>query len=369
MSFKTHTIRSHTADVEDNELELPYGNAVDYADYHFEVVGDKAVFAYLIHDDDGSGCNPLKDYDCQGDLYTSRSNSITDDEGSALSALGLESFGGRFYDIERNLDHCGVEEKALELLRPMCVLPGGEHFDDFVAFCREEYEAVEDVSDSTLAVRMFDNDTDFSRYGTVIPSWLETAYENMREEAWDILQENGMIGDFLAVPVDYCSSNHGPGTASAGTTSIDSCNAAWVPDVGALDNILHDVPGYKVEFNGTETVRTLEMDGKVVTWKKHFPDAAREMLMPLYTKLYKKAEEYCESILDEYIMWCNGEVYGICVCTYERETEEEDSKWVLKDEDSCWGFIGMDHAESSLKEAFDYEVERLKKEIEHVPGD
>ncbi len=48
------------------------------------------------------------------------------------------------------------------------------------------------------------------------------------------------------------------------------------------------------------------------------------------------------SILDEYSMWCNGEIYGVVTFV----PGEKDL------EDSCWGFVGHEYALEMLKEEF-----------------
>lgn len=58
------------------------------------------------------------------------------------------------------------------------------------------------------------------------------------------------------------------------------------------------------------------------------------------------------SILDEYSKYCNGEVYGAIVFFNGREDLEEDS---------CWGYIGYEHALSSLEESFEYTCERARE--------
>lgn len=54
--------------------------------------------------------------------------------------------------------------------------------------------------------------------------------------------------------------------------------------------------------------------------------------------------KYADGVMDEYSAWCIGDVWGVCVWTYDAKTLE------LKDRDECWGFYGQTYAETELKE-------------------
>lgn len=54
-----------------------------------------------------------------------------------------------------------------------------------------------------------------------------------------------------------------------------------------------------------------------------------------------KRTEYANGTLDEYSSWCNGSVYGIVVRVVDADGNE------IEDEaEECWGFIGLDYAQS-----------------------
>lgn len=59
-------------------------------------------------------------------------------------------------------------------------------------------------------------------------------------------------------------------------------------------------------------------------------------------------EAYARSVMEEYTDWCNGNIYGTVVVTYERQ---EDGSWEqVEGEDACWGYIGLDSAYEQLKD-------------------
>lgn len=56
--------------------------------------------------------------------------------------------------------------------------------------------------------------------------------------------------------------------------------------------------------------------------------------------------KYCDSVMEEFTNWCNGEIYGICHDVYRKIGDA----WKKQDEDcdACWGFIGCEYAEGEL---------------------
>lgn len=57
-------------------------------------------------------------------------------------------------------------------------------------------------------------------------------------------------------------------------------------------------------------------------------------------------------VLDSYSDWCNGDVYGVVVEPVRWNSEDQSFEQV-GDEDSCWGYIGHEHATKSLAETMD----------------
>jgi hypothetical protein len=279
---------SYSDTVEDIKIEYMFEPVSDILS---EKVGDLLIVAYITHDSDCS--NPMKDNDAEGTLYTkpprmAMDGSITDDSDWG-EHLGLTEYG------EPNLELGAVKDRARELMRATIA-----HDQDFIDWCLEEFEEFSSIEDC------FDT-IDFDCHWD-IPTWLQMLYDHFLEPAWALLYEEGELGTHLAVPVNYCPNNHGPGTASAYTASIDNCDAVWVPDQHCINNMT---------FLNEHT----------------------------YLEKLAVAGGYAESILDNYIDWCNGECYGCIVEVFDATGEQVH-------EDSCWSFIGMDHAKQSLKEDY-----------------
>jgi len=54
--------------------------------------------------------------------------------------------------------------------------------------------------------------------------------------------------------------------------------------------------------------------------------------------------KYAAGAMEEYSAWCTGDVWGVCIWYYDAET------LALTDRDECWGFYGLNWAETELKE-------------------
>lgn len=61
---------------------------------------------------------------------------------------------------------------------------------------------------------------------------------------------------------------------------------------------------------------------------------------------------YCDGQMEAFSDWCNGVIFGVVVQGFDREVEDGEPIWSPDaEEDACWGFIGHEHAEASLKES------------------
>ena len=327
MQLRTHT-RSYwhmstALDIDDETIELEFA-ALEGDNVLAEKIGNMLVVAYLVHDDSPS--NPMKDFDAQGDLYTDgRDHEIK---------RQLRLRGGRWSEDQPELDH---EFKLDGVTTTLWDLAADEYMgrlrkdqdllEQWVKFKQRE----EDLDDELVEGRLYPVDweelrRDLGDANGVYCDEVEELAINLYSKHWE-----AMVGPFV-IPVGYCHSNHGPGTTSIGVDNWDGDwqnppNAVWVADKDAEENIVG--PGMS--------------------------DA----------DIRKSAMEYAEDVLNEYAKWCNGEVYGCVVEIFENTTPDGKSEtWEQRDSDSCWGFIGYEYAEESLKsEFFDSAVKRLKKDL------
>lgn len=379
MRIKTRTHTSHSVCIDDMEVPLehpPYHEDAILA----ERVGDKLVVAYLVHDDFPS--NPMKDYDCQGNLYTMPrrygGGVITDDASEIYRNLRLN--GGRWSDPEPRID-CGfplVDGGPLVSCRE---LAASEIYTELIKDPREMPDFFDALGLPRLGiasryVHWLKSDEgkevtlrDLNDYNTFF-------YERVEQRARELFAKHWkrIVGPYV-VPMYYHDER---GSTSIGFSEWDGDhddlpNAIWVADKGAIENIdatarpdnvevkqVEPYPAsvYVVLENGVEVFRGTF--GEVSLWSKaKYP--------PTFETLRATAIRYAEAVCDEYAKWCSGEVFGCVVETFELQNPEEvvegdDPEWEQVNEDACWGFIGCDYAMESLKsDFFEPAVKRLKE--------
>lgn len=312
------------------EVEVQH-EPCDWMDVLSERVGNKLVVAYLVHDDDPQ--NPMTERgDASGTLYT-----FYDDEDRALyNALGLTSYGEP--DIDREFELDGVKTTLRELAES--------------AFFRHQP-------------------------GGATEQDLDEHLGEVEANALDLYQQHwrAIAGPYV-VPVDYCASNHGPGTTSCSVTTWDGDidglpSGVWVADEGAIDNIKFAAlpAGIEIKHHGSGSENdphhvVVTLNGTIVCDTPSWPDALdfvrQQYGEATFDDLVRKAEEYAAPILEEYAEWCNGNVYGCVIEEFELQGDD----WVQTSEDACWGFIGSDWAQRALREEyFDYAVLALRKGV------
>lgn len=69
--------------------------------------------------------------------------------------------------------------------------------------------------------------------------------------------------------------------------------------------------------------------------------------------------KYCDSVMEEFTNWCNGDIYGVCHAVYHKEG---DSWEIAEDtEEACWGYIGGETAKQEQESEHDGQAkEHLK---------
>lgn len=347
------------SEVEVNFEPLEWPNALS------QRIGDKLVVAYVTPDNDGSSSNPMENNDCQGNIYTkpsyyARDGSNTDNMGELLDALQLDgenevrpgvvfAIDGVTASLE---DHAVTEFMETNYghdLTDEWLLAGGSEpdreDDDRSILYRDEIEA-----------EILNGEFKYDEHQALM---LALYARHWRE----------IVGPYV-VPISYCSSNHGPGTASASPCKWDGDaddlpDGVWVADKGAIENIdhsplprnvtvkysyrekcwrvLHEVPHARRAMTGDIQGSNTKFDDHMAAFA--FAHTLGE------GDIGWQAELYAKGVLEEYVSWCNGDVYGCCVETFVK-TGPEDDDWESVEADECWGFIGSDHAEQSLLDDF-----------------
>lgn len=172
---------------------------------------------------------------------------------------------------------------------------------------------------------------------------------------------------------------HGPGTFCLDVCDKEDATHVWIPDDESLDQARRQA-AKSLRCPEIEVVETAvcaadpahRRDWKLSVNGELFDDwhEATMFLESLcnpsgFRKAFRAALiEQCEGILEAYVKWCNGEVYGVITEVFNLETGEH------LEEDSCWGYIGYDYAKQELKErmlAYAYATqERIASVIESL---
>lgn len=344
-----------------------------------ERVGDKLVVAYLVQDSDPE--NPQTAGDANGDIYTRSTRgwgggSISDNDSEIESALGVDGYGSpdidKLFACEPYIDWKGILQKQ-RCLRDIAALKMLEDMSsDFDKI--EEWLILEDLvleSGETY-------DQAFNEQRNEIWCNLEDCNGHFCDEVEELAVKlypdywQQIAGPFV-VPLDYCGSNHGPGTMSINPTTWDGDpddlpTGIWVADKGAIDNITPYPPGVSMKQvqpypDSVYGVFKDEVENYRGSWAEC--KAFIKDFNPPTTDadLRDAAFKYAEGICSSYEAFCNGDVYGCVVEVFDKVGDDDDLEWESDgDDDSCWGFIGSDYALETLKsEYFDPAVKRLQE--------
>lgn len=339
------TTYSITAD-DGSEVEVQF-EPCDWTETHCARVGDKLVVAYLSLDGTGSS-NPMTEFDGQGKLYTKPSNYgsgvITDDMGSLLSALQLNGENEVHPDVrfEINGHVDSLEGHAVTAFMAENfghALTDEWRFETGLEVSEDEDRSIH--SSDEIETAILNGEFKYDEHQALM---LTLYAKHWRE----------IVGPFV-VPVSWCSNNHGPGTASASVTSWDGDaddlpDAVWVADAIAIDNSSSSLPlNVHVKYSYHEKCwRVLhEVPGGVNTKFDDRGEAIKFARSLGPGDIAWQAKLYCAAILEEYVNWCNGDVYGCCVETFKKIGEDDDA-WESISSDECWGFIGSEYAEQAL---------------------
>lgn len=295
--FKSRTVNSII--VNDIECEVQHEHV--HGSELTAQVGDKIVVAYLVYDNDC--CLDDLMGDCVGKLYSFHRHSRDISEG--LEALGNNSEG------EADLDAVWGNHEATAVSR-------------YLAKVRKDYSFAE--------VREKLDDPEMRGWAQVLEAlthdvngvsdWDQVEYEDamqaVLEEMW---AEPAYFPGDRDAQVLACYEHGGQSWSLSGEgmqCRWDTSNKAgvFVPDTCLKEQLDSD------EKAGEDRVA--------------------------------QARIYCKQFLESYNNIVNGAVYGCVVKTFDLDGTQTD-------EDACWGFVGSDYAEATLKsEYFEATCESLR---------
>lgn len=130
----------------------------------------------------------------------------------------------------------------------------------------------------------------------------------------------------------------------------------WLPDKYCIDEIKRRAPVYsfgkivEMQLRGPSRYHasTKHKSQSFQHWHEAFDWLRKQTKRKTATKqgVTRAAEELAANACDQYTKWCNGECYGVIVVTCEADG-------TMIDSDECWGYIGHEYAEQTMKEQMD----------------
>lgn len=302
------------------ELPYPFSGAITVENVLTFEKENKVIFAYLA--DDQGPENPLEAYEGLGRIHR--------DSEEIYKVTGYDRYGSPDYDL--------VDEDLL--------------LEHLMATPKEQLLELLGTEDEAEIKYQLTSTNSFSRRGFDI--------DPIQQKLWQEGRENGTIGNPNAVVLDVYEhsgisfSVSGEGTMCRFDTSRGG--AIWVPDGTAELEILRLGEQYRkgsvvklktkyfVEVFGQspETLPSFE------TWHEAYQclentEAYPEHMVSEPIAQKRAAEELARDACKVYTSYCNGDVYGVILATYDKETKE------LLEEDACWRYFGYDYALEELQ--------------------
>ena len=310
-------MKYHTRTTHSTEVTLPNGDEVsielehvpcDWTDSHTEVVGNRIIVAYNVLDDDYRSVDDHMG-DCMGrivDAYNGREA----DRQELRELAGCDRYGDKDLDaVWDKHEDAAIERYIAKVKQDYTAAEVLEHIDSEEVVTEEEIEGWlrQDARGAAWANVEFDD----VMQAVLDDMWDEPAFWPGNPDAvfLDVYDHSGQ-----------CWSISGGGMQCRWDTSRGA--GAWVPDKCLTDQLDSDV------VNGLDR-RT-------------------------------QCRKYAQQFLDTYNEIISGNIYGCVVQVHDLDGE-------LISEDACWGYIGSEDAEESLKtEFFNPTVEKARKAWDEV---
>tara|TARA_R110002124_G_scaffold230756_6_gene395954 strand:+ start:4154 stop:5317 length:1164 start_codon:yes stop_codon:yes gene_type:complete len=366
-----------------SDLELPF-DASPIMDYHTpakRLVGTTLIVGYLSDDSDCQ--NPLEDCDGMGKIHSAHRHSRNHSE--MQEALALDS------DWEPDLDL--VDDFTSRLRRPW--IEAAMQSAEFIEWANESAGPTarkDDAYYKRRAAKLWrETDGEYCYGASDIYDFDFT--DSVREQVWQELRSEGLIGDRDAVVLDCYEhggqvwSITGQGMQCRWDTSTGA--GVWIPDQCAKEEIERRAAVYaygEVKDNGSWTRGSgrkrfyAEVDGRwggeMSPQFKHWHEAfdwlsnqAESLKLPrrkleresvLEAGRRRAAVELAESALESYNQWLAGSTFGIVSASYENIGTAEEPEWSFVDSDECWGFIGDDFAMEQVTDEVNAKADNLQ---------
>lgn len=304
------------------------------------------------HDTD----SPLKSDCANGSIYHRNINhrGSKNEQASFYDALGLDGYGDHDLVADAVSDELAKHVTAtiqkdhalMSTLSDMLRVQGGEYSWDAIctyvsdAIHREGWEYAKDyITNSFLGLRQWSSVDDDIR--DRLSGLVDLLTDSEAESAWKRAKSLGLVGNALALPLSIYE-HSGISYRIERDRDVRSCDAVWVPDSAAVENLQHVV----LQDFGFSDVTLL---GAGWDWYEAIERVAAISGLSidrseLNRRLVEAARHYANGVVEEFNSWASGDVYGVVVNVVDRMTGER----IADLDEACWGYIGQQYAEDAL---------------------
>lgn len=322
----------HEVEIGENTLELELPITLEsWEDPEIkEIITESYILlGYLAHDSDCQ--NPLENCDAMGVIHHHPRSRYGSRDSDYYEVLGLDNYG----------DPSPDEDKVQMLWRDRVMAIPSELFvfsEAFEASGPMQYPSSKSEPrpyNLVLQEMLADEEAgDYNLWEMAKSAWCH--YSDFSVEAMeDIVSriEEHMSWDWEEV--------------------LQLCHTADV-DAVLLDRYEHGMCSYSVHSNGGCPWDTSRGEAVWVP-DKYLRQELEQVADP--DERRKQAVKYANQACDIYTDWANGNCYGWVVGVFDKVDGE------LVQEDSCWGYIGDEHAEEELESTMKYYAEKYAKRL------
>lgn len=303
------------------ELEAEYAPC-DYHDAVVKQAGNYIVFGYLSHDEDCG--NPLEECDAMGAIHHHPRSHYGRRDSDYFEVLGLDSDGEPIIDDEKMQDMWRDAVMALPL---------------FTFY----------ISDTRLrrSIREASGAEDYRaglRNALAEESVGDYSVEQQCCFAWKYRPEVPRASDIAELVEDRIKWDY-----------EEARKACWVggdKDAVLLDLYEHSGCVWSVAGTGMNCPWDTSRGESVWTPDKYLREELDKITDP--QDRYAEAVKYAEQAVVQYNAWSSGDCYGVIVRIHELDG-------TLVESDECWGYVGGDYADETLKAEVAAAVTRWSK--------
>lgn len=335
---------------------------ISYRDQHVFQQDNYLIVAYLAQDNG-------QDYfdEAASNLYTS-AHKREKGEQEVQRALGFDSYWDKNYDLIDDDYLLTILKKTIQ--HDYEVRKENGWYMDAFQLVAPLNSTIEPFSGEalTMVLSALESSDDMNEFVEVSDN--ETAFEKLKDQAWLELRKCDVIGDVYAIGLDHYDYRYYESRKINHAIPEEKVDGAWIPSDEMKETINWHVAerfGYNLKYIASKSkeqgsdLEVTSPDGYTVVFSDS-ENALKEILPTLkgnadfYDIVREECRNMAECELKDFNDISEGNIFGVCVEHFIRETDDEDGEWIRLEAEPTWGYIGEDGVEEELKSRFDAEV-------------